>query len=493
MKERALPPEARSGLPPWRRAELPAAPAPSGFGWINVVGPGVIVLGLSIGSGEFLLGPAVFVRHGLTLLWVTVAAVVLQTLFNMEVMRYVVATGEPVFTGFMRTRPLAGFWAVVYIALYLLQFGWPAFAGTAAGAIFYLRDGQLPAPDDATTIYYIGVGIFLACAAILLVGRRIVRTLEVLNWIIVATTLGGFLAMALVYVPGRVWAEGVVALAAFDLSAARFDPFPAGADLFLLGALVAYSGAGGVTNIVLANWARDKGYGMGEHAGYIPAAVGGGKVHLAHVGFTFTDDLESMKRWRGWWRIVRVDQVGVFALGAVLGMLLPALLYVTFLPRGTDIQGLGISAALASNVTRVAGPVLGGAIAFLGAWILFKTQLDNFEGMVRAITDILWTGSARVRGWRGGDVRFVYYGVMTVLVVWGVVALRLAQPVVLLKVSANVAGAVFVVTSLHLLYVNTRLLPAHVRPPWWRRVVLVATALFYGFFVALSLGSVWAG
>ena len=58
----------------------------------------------------------------------------------------------------------------------------------------------------------------------------------------------------------------------------------------------------------------------------------------------------------------------------------------------------------------------GGVIAFLGAWILFKTQLDNFEGMVRAITDILWTGSSRVRAWRGGDVRAVYYTVLGVLV-----------------------------------------------------------------------------
>ena len=41
-------------------------------------------------------------------------------------------------------------------------------------------------------------------------------------------------------------------------------PLPAGTDFFLLGALVAYSGAGGVTNITLSNWARDKGYGMGE-------------------------------------------------------------------------------------------------------------------------------------------------------------------------------------------------------------------------------------
>src|SRR3970282_2752903 len=124
----------------------------------------------------------------------------------------------------------------------------------------------------------------------------------------------------------------------------------------------------------------------------------------------------------------------------MLGMSLPALLYVTFLPRGTDIQGLGISAALAASVSAREGALLAGAIAFLGAWILFKTQLDQLDGMVRAITDILWTGSKRLRAWRSGDVRVVYYGVLGAVVLWGVTALRLAQPIVLLKLGANVAG-----------------------------------------------------
>jgi Mn2+/Fe2+ NRAMP family transporter len=52
--------------------------------WLGVVGPGIIVLGASIGSGEFLLGPAVFVRHGLSLLWVTLIAVIYQTIFNKQ-------------------------------------------------------------------------------------------------------------------------------------------------------------------------------------------------------------------------------------------------------------------------------------------------------------------------------------------------------------------------------------------------------------------------
>jgi len=485
--------ETRSGLDPWVRADLPAPPVPRGLDWVGVVGPGVIVLGASIGSGEFLLGPAVFVRHGLSPLWVTTVAVLFQTVFNTEVMRYTLATGEPVFTGFMRTRPSSTAWAWLYAVLYFLQVGWPAWAGTAAAAIFFLFARRLAGPSDAAAIYYIGVGTFLVCVAVLSVGRRIERTLELLNWVLVVCILGSFFALAVLFVPVGTWFAATAGLGGFDVAGGTFNFFPAGMDFFLLGALVAYSGAGGVGNLTLSNWARDKGYGMGERAGYIAAAVGGHKVNLAHSGFIFAHDTEAMRRWRGWWRIVRVDQWGVFFVGAILGMVLPALLYVTLLPRGSDIQGLGISAALAHGVDARAGALLGGAIAFLGAWILFKTQLDLLEGMVRAITDILWTGSRRVRAWRGGDVRTVYYSVLAVVVLWGIAALRLAQPIVLLKLGANVAAVVFIVASLHLLYVNTRLLPQHVRPPMWRRAALIGMALFYGFFVTLSLRSFGSG
>lgn len=96
-------------------------------------------------------------------------------------------------------------------------------------------------------------------------------------------------------------------------------------------------------------------------------------------------------------------------------MALPALLYVTFVPAGSDIRGLGIAAALAHAVAGQKGAIFGGTIAVLGVWILFKTQLDILEGMTRAITDIRWTGSARIRAWRGGDVRVVYYTVLAVI------------------------------------------------------------------------------
>ena len=196
---------------------------------------------------------------------------------------------------------------------------------------------------------------------------------------------------------------------------------------------------------------------------------------------------EALERWRGWWRIVRADQWGIFFPGALLGMALPAILYTAIIPRGTELRGLAIASELAHALTERAGPPLAVMLALVSVWILFKAQLDILEGMVRALTDILWSASPRLRQWRGGDIRRVYSGVMAVVVAWGVVAIGLSQPIVLLQLAANVAGFVLALGSLHILRVNTTLLPEPLRPSRARRVMLVAMSVFYGFFVWLWL------
>jgi len=314
----------------------------------------------------------------------------------------------------------------------------------------------------------------------------------VLNWVLIACILGSFLVLGIIYVPIGTWFSALAGFTGFDTAHGTFNFLPDHLDILLLGALVGYSGGGGVLNLTLSNWARDKGYGMGSRVGHIAGAVHGEKVHLADTGFMFEPDAANQARWRGWWRIVRVDQWGIFFVGALLGMMLPALLYVTFVASGTDIKGLAISAVLAQTIGAAAGPWLGVGVAFLGVWILFKTQLDCVEGMTRSITDILWTGSARVRTWRGGDVRAVYYTVLAAVVVWGIIALKLAAPVMLLQIGANIAGVVFIIASIHVLYLNTRVLPVALRPPMWRRVALVGMVLFYGFFVTLVARSLLA-
>jgi hypothetical protein len=223
-------PEARSGLDPWRIDELPAAPRPRGLQWINAVGPGVIVLGASIGSGEFLLGPAAFVKYGLSLLWIVGLAALLQTLLNVELMRYTMATGEPAVTGFMRTRPTSTFWAWFYAVLYFLQMGWPGWAGAAAGAVFFLVAKRLPGAGEAGLVYGIGVGLYLLCGLILLVGRRIERTLEYLNWIMIAAIIGGLGILCILFVPLPTWGAAIAGFAGFDVKTGSFQFVTAGAD-----------------------------------------------------------------------------------------------------------------------------------------------------------------------------------------------------------------------------------------------------------------------
>jgi hypothetical protein len=124
------------------RAELPVPPQPKGFGWAGIVGPGVIVLGVSIGGGEFLLGPAAFVRHGSSLHWVTVVSVFFQTVFNTVDALH----GGNRRAGVQRLHAHAAiiYWTWFYSLLYFLQTEWPASAGVAAGAIFFLLTRLLP-------------------------------------------------------------------------------------------------------------------------------------------------------------------------------------------------------------------------------------------------------------------------------------------------------------------------------------------------------------
>ena len=481
-----VPREARTGLDAWGKGELPAPPDTSGLKILKVVGPGAIVLGASIGSGEWLLGPSVFVRHGLALLWVTLIASFFQALFNTELVRYTLYTGEPAVTGFMRTRPRSTFWAWFYAGLYLLQNGWPAWAGASAGAFFFLAVGRAARSDESSAVYFTALAVFGGCVLLLLFGgKRIEHMLERLNWIMVIGVLSALTALCLAFAsPSAAWAA-LVGFAGYDAVAGRFDFMPSGADFFLLGAFAAFSGCGGVTNLTLSSWARDKGYGMGSVVGFIPSVVGGQQVHLAHTGVVFEPSPSALERWRGWWRIVRADQWGIFFCGALVGMALPGILYTSLIPRGTDLRGLNIASELAQALSARSGPALTIVVALMSAWILFKVQIDILESNVRAITDILWGASSKVRAFT--DVRRVYYSVLALSVIWGAIALMLTAPIILLQLAANIAGLVFVIGSLHILRINTTLLPPALQPPLWRRIALVLMAIFYGVFVWLWL------
>ncbi|HVR71120.1 MAG TPA: Nramp family divalent metal transporter [Vicinamibacteria bacterium] len=468
-------PAARGGLPPWNVAELPP-PRPYTFrNVMAVIGPGAIMLSMSIGSGEWHFGPATVVRYGAALMWVVTLGILLQLVLNLQFIRYTMYTGEPAAVGFMRTWPGAPFWATVYILLALSQNGWPGWAALSASSIFSVVNGRMPGPGDQGALLAFGYLTFGLTLLIVTFGGKIERTLEWVNWFMVAFIVLFLLTVNLLFVPWSVWWEVL-------RGHVQFGYFPPGADWVLIGALAGFAGNGGIGNVGSSNYIRDKGLGMGSVVGYIPAAVGGRAVKVSPVGSVFPTTAANMGRWRAWWRYVLADQVLLWAAGCFVGMYLNVVLAAAVIPPGTDMAGVAAGSMQADFLGRVAGPLARMLTLLTGFWVLFGSQLTITDLLVRFSTDILWSGSGRVRRWARDDIRRVYYTLIVAAAVWGCVAINLARPATLLAISANAAGFILMVAGTHILVVNHRLLPREVRGPWWERAGVGAAVVFYAFF-----------
>ena len=312
-------------------------------------------------------------------------------------------------------------------------------------------------------------------------GAKIERTMELVQWFFIIAILLFLLVIGLAFTSAGTW--GTV-----GRGFVSFGSFPEGVDWVLLGGFAAYAGAGGVINGAISNWFRDKGFGMGGVVGYIPALIGGHKVSLTHEGKVFPVTPENLRRWNEWWRFAGADQYGLWAIGCFLGMALPALLTIQFIPPGTEIQGFGVAAYQAEYLSQVWGGAMWFITLLIGFWILFSTQLGITDAFVRMVTDMIWTGSSRARGWRGGDVRVVYYGVMAIFTLWGVIILFSGlRPLFLILLGANMAGLNFVFLGLHTLYINHKFLPRELWPARWRTVVVLVAVVFFGFFFSQAL------
>ena len=122
-----------------------------------------------------------------------------------------------------------------------------------------------------------------------------------------------------------------------------------------------------------------------------------------------------------------------------------------------------------------------------GFWILYSTQLGIMDLLPRTVTDILWTSNAGVRRWAKGDVRRVYYSTLVVFVIWGCIAINLAQPFVLILLGAFVAGLMMSIYSVLVWYVNRKFLPKELQAPRWRQAALLLFSAFFGFFTIVVI------
>ena len=449
-------PADHGALPRWDVADLPAPLPFSARNLMKVIGPGAVMAATSIGGGEWLVGPAAAVKYSSSIFLIATIAIVLQVIFNLEAIRYTLYTGEPIYGGIMRLRPGPRFWAGFYALMGFFQLGWPALAGSAAATLFGAWMGRMPGAPDQATQSWIATGLILFVVAILSFGGTIERMLEYFAWTMLAVVFVFLIAINVAFVPMSHWGETF-------LGFFSFSGIPKPIDWGLIGALAATAGSGGIGNLTVTNWVRDKGFGMGSKVGAIPSAVGGVEIQLSHVGTVFPATGANLVRWREWLRYVHADQIWVWGLFCFLGMFLNVNLATAIIPHGTDLQGLAAGAYQAEYLRKI-WPGFWFLTLFNGFWILFKTQLGNTDILVRTITDALWMSSSRAREWKRG-IRAIYYGILLLFSVWGIIVIRSASPFQLFKILANMAGIVLMIAGVQIFLVNRRFLPPAVRPP----------------------------
>jgi Mn2+/Fe2+ NRAMP family transporter len=461
--------------PEWAQAELPLPPPYTVRNVIRVIGPGAIFLGLSLGSGDWMLGPAATARWGPGILWICTVSVLLQALLNTEMARYTLATGEPIFAGFMRLRPGPRLWGPVYALLHLGQVGWPGWALAAASALTAAFLGRVPRLDDRPVIIWLGYAIFFGAVALVVLGARARKTVEWAEWIVMAWTLLFLAVLAYVFVPASVWrAVG---------SGFVIPALPPDRDVrnwVLLAAFAAYSGAGGTINAALTQWLRDKGFGMGGTVQSQSVMLGGERIAFARDGKTFPPTEANLDKWRQWWRYLRTDFWFLWPLGCLVSMALPAVLAAHFAGTGEIWSGFASPTWLAQAVGWRSGLVLWTLALLTGFAVLGLTQVGIAVGFARIVTDILWTAWARTRPvGRSAPSRGLYYMVLVGYVAVGCVAMTAGDPFRLIVIGANVAALNFVALSIHTVWLNRALLPAELRPSLWREIGVLACGAFF--------------
>ena len=182
----------------------------------------------------------------------------------------------------------------------------------------------------------------------------------------------------------------------------------------------------------------------------------------------------------------------MWAGGAALGLFLNVNLAVGVSRHGTEMSGMAIGVYQAQYMAETLWYGFWGLTLLNGFWVLFSTQLGDTDVLIRTMTDLVWLGDERVRKWRGGRIKMVYYVLLVVYTFLAIYAAGLATPLTLFKIVANTGGLVMVLGGIQIFIVNRKFLPDRLQPPLWRQVGLLACVAFYAFFaVRVFLSLVW--
>jgi hypothetical protein len=119
-----------------------------------------------------------------------------------------------------------------------------------------------------------------------------------------------------------------------------------------------------------------------------------------------------------------------------------------------------------------------------GFLVLAPGQVSVGDQIARRWTDMIWTASPAVKRLGRGEVRYLYYGILMIYGIWGLLILWLLPALRIAEIGAVLGNIALGGSSLQALYVNRKLLPKPLRP---HPLLQLGVALCGVFFLGISI------
>ncbi|MAX37600.1 Nramp family divalent metal transporter [Gimesia sp.] len=387
VEEELVPDEVipHQSLPPLKYRDLPPA-----ISWRKMIGPSIMLAGLSLGSGEFVLWPYITYKTGFIFFWACLLGVLTQFFMNMEIERWTLATGESAITGFCR---LNKHWAWIMLLLNIIPWAWPGWAtgaGTMLSWTFFgpetIASVQIePTPTQFSQDklpfqkieYSTETGVLKWRGDMSADERDILGDAFIQNQVqnhapalfekinqgqdlqyeakhSTFLGIGGLLLVGIVLTTGpvvyntvekiQIFLVGMIFVIAVILGIYLIEPYAitsmmkgainigqmpdetSGLNTMALLGALAFAGAGGTMNLGQSNFIKDKGYGMGKYIGRITSPITGQEEAVSEVGYHFKHTAENQTRWRQWWRAANIEHFFSFFLTCLACLVLLSLI-----------------------------------------------------------------------------------------------------------------------------------------------------------------------
>ena len=462
------------GAPTKNLPPMPFKDMPEPLPLSKIIGPSVILAGLGVGSGEYIIWPFIVSNLGLGILWAAVVGVTLQYFLNMEIERYTLATGETAVSGFSRFwKP----WGIIFCFGAVVP---NAFPGWATGGVTILT---FLTPLGEGSIPYVSIAVLVAMGVALTASPVVYQTLEKAEFFKVGLSIVFLLiAIAAVLIP-RVGELG----GATDM-VTQFGQIPTSATVTIatiLGGLV-FAGAGGANNLVQSNYIRDKGLGMGAYIPRIVSPITGEPQAEPATGSMVRQDEENIRRYNAWFKVCNTEQLVTFwavCIFAIVTFSFVAYATVFGNTAVTDKESFDFILAEGEALKGIVGGWFGTFFWVFGTLSLLLVAIGVVDYVSRLVADVLKTVHL-TNNERWSESR-IYFTVVWTMIALGTIILLagLEAPLVLLVISSCLGGGVMFVYAVLLLQLNRKALPDAIKVKGFRLVMLVTSILFYGFFV----------